>query len=180
MRSPAASTRRLFVGRWPPAPRKTCSGSTKAPSMPLPSSRMDGSRPAVKTAALRSGGGRDTPQLVLKGHTAPVVSLAVRPTARPSLRRAGTAPCACGRCATDGARPGGAPAECQRRRVCAGRARARECGLRPDGADLAPRRRCAPTVVTLPTPLNSVAVAPDGSIVAAGASGKVYFLSADG
>ena len=34
----------------------------------------------------------------------------------------------------------------------------------------------APTIVTLPTPLNAVAVAPDGEIVAAGADGKVYFL----
>jgi cytochrome c len=35
----------------------------------------------------------------------------------------------------------------------------------------------APTVVTLPTPLNSVSVTPDGTIVTAGADGKVYFLS---
>lgn len=32
----------------------------------------------------------------------------------------------------------------------------------------------------LPTPLNSTAVAPDGEIVAAGADGKVYFISAKG
>jgi cytochrome c len=35
-------------------------------------------------------------------------------------------------------------------------------------------------IVTLPTPLNCVAVAPDGEIVAAGADGKVYFLDARG
>jgi cytochrome c len=35
-------------------------------------------------------------------------------------------------------------------------------------------------VRSLPTPLNDVAVAPDGEIVAAGANGKVYFLSAGG
>ena len=35
-------------------------------------------------------------------------------------------------------------------------------------------------VHNLPTPLNSVAVAPDGEIVAAGADGKVYFLSPQG
>ena len=34
----------------------------------------------------------------------------------------------------------------------------------------------APEIVTLPTPLNTVAVAPDGEIVTAGADGKVYFL----
>ena len=38
----------------------------------------------------------------------------------------------------------------------------------------------AETVRNLPTPLNTVAVAPDGEIVAAGADGKVYFLSAQG
>ena len=35
-------------------------------------------------------------------------------------------------------------------------------------------------VHTLPTPLNAVAIAPDGEIVAAGADGKVYFLSSQG
>jgi cytochrome c len=37
-----------------------------------------------------------------------------------------------------------------------------------------------PRVATLPTPLNAVAVMPDGEIVAAGADGKVYFLSSTG
>ena len=49
-------------------------------------------------------------------------------------------------------------------------------------------RRCAsgrsqggaPEVVTLPSPLNTVAIAPDGEIAAAGADGKVYFLTANG
>jgi cytochrome c len=35
-------------------------------------------------------------------------------------------------------------------------------------------------VHNLPTPLNTVAIAPDGEIVAAGADGKVYFLSPQG
>jgi cytochrome c len=38
----------------------------------------------------------------------------------------------------------------------------------------------APTIATLPTPLNTVAIAPDGEIVTAGADGKVYILSAVG
>jgi len=38
----------------------------------------------------------------------------------------------------------------------------------------------AVSVHNLPTPLNSVAIAPDGEIVAAGADGKVYFLSPQG
>ena len=38
----------------------------------------------------------------------------------------------------------------------------------------------APTVVTLPTPLNSVAIARDGEIVAGGADGRVFFFSPSG
>jgi cytochrome c len=38
----------------------------------------------------------------------------------------------------------------------------------------------SPIVVTLPTPLNAVVTRPDGGIVAAGASGKVYFLTSSG
>jgi cytochrome c len=38
----------------------------------------------------------------------------------------------------------------------------------------------ATTIVKLPTPLNSVAVAPDGEIAAGGADGKVYFFSLKG
>jgi cytochrome c len=38
----------------------------------------------------------------------------------------------------------------------------------------------APTITTLPTPLNAVAVAPDGEIVTGGADGKIYFLSPAG
>jgi cytochrome c len=38
----------------------------------------------------------------------------------------------------------------------------------------------AVSVHALPTPLNAVAIAPDGEIVAAGADGKVYFLSPQG
>src|SRR5262249_61996668 len=38
----------------------------------------------------------------------------------------------------------------------------------------------APVIVPLPTPLNALAVAPDGEIVAAGADGRIYFLGANG
>ncbi len=37
-----------------------------------------------------------------------------------------------------------------------------------------------PLIATLPAPLNTVAVAPDGEIITAGADGKVYFLSPAG
>src|SRR5476649_877157 len=40
--------------------------------------------------------------------------------------------------------------------------------------------RGSPLVATLPSPLNAVLVAPDGEIIAAGADGKVYFLSPTG
>ncbi len=43
-----------------------------------------------------------------------------------------------------------------------------------------PRAGGAPEIVTLPTPLNAVAIAPDGGIVAGGADGKVYVLNAAG
>jgi len=38
----------------------------------------------------------------------------------------------------------------------------------------------APTIVTLPTPLNAVVVARDGEIVAGGADGRVFFMSSAG
>jgi len=38
----------------------------------------------------------------------------------------------------------------------------------------------APTIVTLPAPLNAVALAPDGEILAGAADGKVYFLPRTG
>jgi cytochrome c len=38
----------------------------------------------------------------------------------------------------------------------------------------------SPQIVTLPTPLNAVAVAPDGEIAAGGADGRVFFLSPAG
>ncbi|HEX2135012.1 MAG TPA: hypothetical protein VHG30_03790, partial [Microvirga sp.] len=38
----------------------------------------------------------------------------------------------------------------------------------------------APTIVTLPTPLNALAIVPDGEIVAAGADGAVRILRSDG
>jgi cytochrome c len=38
----------------------------------------------------------------------------------------------------------------------------------------------APDIVTLPSPLNAVAVGPDGAIAAGAANGKVYFLTRDG
>ena len=125
--------------------------------------------------------GETAPAAVLKGHTAPVVSLAVSPdgnslasaswdsTVRLWSLRDGTV------------------------RVLEGHQQnVNGVAFAPDGRtlisagyDLTVRiwplaGGDAPTVVTLPTPLNSVVVAPDGGIDAAGADGKVYFLSATG
>jgi cytochrome c len=38
----------------------------------------------------------------------------------------------------------------------------------------------SPVIVTLPAPMNTVGIAKDGEILAAGADGKIYFLSANG
>ena len=92
--------------------------------------------------------------------------------------RRGITPSGCGRCR------GGAPRvlEGHTQNVNGvaftpdGKARG-ERGLRRDAAHLAARRRRRRPSRTLPAPLNAVAVAPDGEIVAAGADGKVYFLS---
>jgi cytochrome c len=43
-----------------------------------------------------------------------------------------------------------------------------------------PLKGGAPVIVTLPTALNAVAVAPDGEIVTSGANGRVYFVSPKG
>ena len=103
-----------------------------------------------------------------------------RRTARRSPRRPGTTPCGSGR----------SPAA---RRACSKAITQNVNGVAftPDGRALVsagydatlriwPLDGGAPTVVTLPTPLNAVAVAPDGEIVAGGADGKVYFLSPHG
>ena len=69
-------------------------------------------------------------------------------------------------------------AERQRRGVHAGRhARwSAPATTRPCASGRSPAARSP--VVTLPTPLNAVAIAPDGEIVTAGADGKVYLLLA--
>ncbi|MEA2906657.1 MAG: cytochrome c [Alphaproteobacteria bacterium] len=124
--------------------------------------------------------GAQQPSAVLEGHTAPVVALALSPdgTTLASASWDHTArlwPLA-----------GGAP------RVLEGHAQnVNGVAFAPDGGALVtvgydatlriwPLAGDAPVTVTLPAPLNAVAVAPDGEIVAAGADGKVYVLSAAG
>ena len=124
--------------------------------------------------------GADKPALVLKGHTAPVVSLAVSPDGK-TLASASWDSTVRLWSLADGAS-----------RVLEGHQQnVNGVAFTPDGRavvtagyDLTlriwPLGDGTPTIVTLPAPLNAVAVAADGSIVTAGAAGKVYFLSAAG
>ena len=123
--------------------------------------------------------GRQQPDEVLEGHTAPVVALAVSPDGA-TLASA----------AWDGTARlwplGGGT-----RRVLEGHAQnVNGVAFTPDGKSLVtvgydltvriwPLSGEPPDVLTLPAPLNAVAVAPDGEIVTGGADGKLRFLSAD-
>ena len=124
--------------------------------------------------------GANKPETVLMGHTAPISSLAVSPDGKLLASAAwdGTArlwPLS-----------GGNP------KVLEGHQQnVNGVAFTPDGRTLItagydltlrfwPLAGGSASVVTLPTPLNAVAVAPSGEIVTTGASGKVYFLSAAG
>lgn len=124
--------------------------------------------------------GQDKPAAVLQGHTAPIVGLAVSADGRTLASASWDT--------TARLWPlGGGSA-----RVLEGHQQnVNGVAFTPDrravvtvGYDLTlriwPMGGGSPVIVTLPTPLNSVAVASDGEIVAAGATGKVYFLSPAG
>ena len=124
--------------------------------------------------------GEPQPSAVLTGHSAPIVALAVSPdgTVLASASWDHTArlwPLA-------GGTPRGIEGHGQNVNGVA---------FTPDGRALVtagydatlritPLAGGAPVIATLPTPLNTVAVAPDGGIVTAGADGQVYLLSASG
>ena len=124
--------------------------------------------------------GKDQPDAVLEGHRAPVAALAASPD--------GTLLASASWDNTVRLWPpaGGAP------RVLEGHSQnVNGVAFTPDGKSVVsagydltlriwPLAGGAPAIVTLPTPLNAVAVAPDGEIVAAGADGKLYFVSANG
>lgn len=120
--------------------------------------------------------GRPQPDEVLEGHAAPIVALAVSPDGA-TLASA----------AWDGTArlwSLGSGAE----RVLEGHAQnVNGVAFMPDGKSLVsvgydftvriwPLPGGPPDIITLPAPLNAVAVAPDGEIVAGGADGKVRFL----
>lgn len=123
--------------------------------------------------------GAESPVRVLTGHTAPVVGLAVSPDGQmlASASWDGTA-------RVWSLQDGSA-------RVLEGHQQnVNGVAFAPDGRTLItcgydltlrlwPLGGGTPTpkVVTLPTPLNAVAAMPDGRVITAGATGKVYFLS---
>ena len=125
--------------------------------------------------------GQPEPDRVLDGHTGPIVALAVSPDGKT------LASASWDHTVRLWPLDGGAP------RVLEGNSQnVNGVAFSPDGRALVSAGydatlRIWPVagdgsviVRNLPTPLNSVAVAPDGEIVAAGADGKVYFLSPQG
>jgi cytochrome c len=123
--------------------------------------------------------GEERPSAVLSGHKAPVVALAVSPDGA-SLASA----------SWDHTARLWPLAGTSKPRVLEGHAQGvNGVAFSPDGSALVTagydaslriwplHRSGSPTVATLPSPLNTVAVAPDGEIVTAGGDGKVYVLS---
>lgn len=144
----------------------------------LPDGRIATAGEDARIAIWRPG--KPEPDRVLSGHTAPIVSLAVSP---------------------DGTRIASAswdrtarvwPMESGQPRVLEGhRQNVNGVAFTPDGKSLVsvsydpqlriwPLAGSSPTIVTLPAPLNSVAIARDGEIVAGGADGMVRFFSPAG
>jgi cytochrome c len=127
--------------------------------------------------------GKPAPDAVLDGHSGPVVGLAVSPDGRMLASASWDHTARLWPLAGDVAR---APL------VLEGNAQnVNGVAFTPDGKQLISAGYDATvriwrldginvSVRNLPSPLNSVAVAPDGEIVAAGASGKVFFLSPGG
>ena len=134
--------------------------------------------------------GREQPDAVLEGHGAPVVALAASPDGRSIASaswdhtvRVWPLPAGTG----GGGGPGVAP------RVLEGHQQnVNGVAFLPDGRVVSAGYDAtiriwslatpaeSPEVVTLPTPLNAVAVARDGEILAAGADGRLRFLGSAG
>jgi cytochrome c len=145
----------------------------------LPDGRVATSGEDARIAVWRPGD--DTPQTVLKGHTAPVVALAVSPDGKTLASAAWDNSARLWPLAGGEARV----LEGHQQNVNGIAFTSNGASVVTASYDLTLRiwplaGGGSPALVTLPTPLNAVAVLPDGGIVAAGASGKVYFLSPAG
>ena len=124
--------------------------------------------------------GETAPRTVLEGHTGPVVALAVSPDGKTLASASWDHTVRLWPLAD------GTP------RVFEGNTQnVNGVAFSPDGAQLISAGYDATVRIwqvagkgvaihNLPSPLNSLVVAPDGELVTAGASGKVFFLSADG
>ena len=144
----------------------------------LPDGRIVTGGSDGKIAIWRKG---DTaPQRVLEGHAAPVVSLAVSPDG------AMLASASWDRTIRLWSLQGGAPRVLEDHQQ-----NVNGVAFTPDGKTLVsaaydltlriwPLDGGAPAVVTVPTPLNAVAVSSDGEIVAGGADGRLFFFSPSG
>jgi cytochrome c len=145
----------------------------------LPDGRMITAGEDASIALWQPGAAK--PERVLKGHTGPIVGLAVSPDGK-TLASA----------SWDGTARLWSLADGTSRTLEGHRQNVNGVAFTPDGRsvvsvgyDLTLRiwplsGSATPTVVTLPAPLNAVAVAPSGEIIAAGAAGEAYFLSAQG
>jgi len=124
--------------------------------------------------------GEAEPAAVLAGHTAPVVALAVSPDG--SMLASASWDHSARLWPLDGGAPRVLEGHAQNvNGVAFGRdGRAAVTAGYDATLRIWPRDGGAPTAVALPAPLNTVAVAPDGEIVTAGADGKVYVLSPAG
>jgi cytochrome c len=124
--------------------------------------------------------GETAPERILEGHVGPVVSLAVSPDG------ATLASASWDRSIRLWPLAGGAPRVLEEHQQ-----NVNGVAFTPDGKALVsaaydltlriwPLDGGTPIVVTLPTPLNSVAVSGDGEIIAGGADGRVFFFSSSG
>jgi cytochrome c len=136
--------------------------------------------------------GAQSPASILQGHTAPIVSLSISPDGRTLASASWDRTARLWRLPTTGFFSGLFGSGSGSPRVLEGhRQNVNGVAFTPDGKavvtasyDLTvriwPLSEGAPSIVTLPTPLNAVAVARDGEIVAGSADGRVFFISPEG